>query len=224
MAKIIPSAIISTISGSIDAMTFRRSRNGIVLAKRAQKVYNNSDDTQDVHRAFNTAMTFWSRVDDETRRAWAVAAQSYPHRDRLGQSRRLSGKQLFVRQFAWNGGTPYSGSNLPPIVSTPTIETLTATPGADIITVAWTLFNDPGVNVRVKVRGYRPYSTGQIGHVPKWTYLGIQTGSYDNDLVVTPASWPGAQDYQTDEYIVFQLTPMAYAHWLAAPAQVQVQY
>lgn len=224
MAKIIPSAIVSAISGALEGLIFSRRRAGIVVGTRPLLSRRVTPAKQTVQRAFGQAMAFWDQVDDGTRAAWCSAAQSFPNKDRMGFDRRLSGRQLFVKQLAWNDGAAYGPGLLPPTVSTPPILTLTATPGAGQIVLDWELFSDPGAGVRVKIRGYRPLQMKPITNVRTWNPLGIQTATYIGSYTVTPPNFAGNRPFIVGEYLAFEVQPMAYGCWLGMPVMAMVQF
>jgi hypothetical protein len=224
MAKIIPSSLVSTISGAIEGVIFRRSSSGLVVCHRPRKIGPASSAQTEEKEAFRKALTFWSRMSETDRMAWTSAAASFSHRDRLGQSRRLSGKQLFIKQAAWNGGTVYAGQVLPPTVTTPPFSALSISFVGGLPTIIYSLASDPGVNVRVKARGFRPGSFQPINSIPKWTALGLQTGSHSNTIAVPSQTWPGEQAYTSGEYMAFKVSALAYGHWLGTSAQIVVMF
>lgn len=220
MAKITLGPLISAASGAIGSIVFRNTRYGPIIASKGQKVASSSTAKTAAESHWLAAQRYWLLLHDETHRAWSNAASSILFSDRLSQKRQISGWQLFLRQCAWNGGTPYAPNSLPPTYSTPPFSSVVATPSSGSVLLSWVLAADPGVNVRVHVDGYRPGTTKPIPYAKKWTRLHSQTGPYAANIYVFQTSWPSEQPYTSGETIRFRLQPCAYGAWLGSPVEI----
>lgn len=224
MAIIRLGPLVAAISGSLGSSTFRTTKFGPVVAARGLRPPGDSIFQRRVKSAYSVASRLWWLQDDATRLSWNIAAEVYSKSNRLGQRRGISGNQYFIGYCAWNGGTPYASTYLPPVYSTPPVATLTATEASDYITVAWALAANPGVNVRVRVWGFRPNSKKSFSSARSWTPLYVQTGSYSNSVNVNAAAWPSGLAYTPGEFVMFKVSAQAYGFWRSSPQIVSLSY
>lgn len=224
MAKFLPGSLVSVVSGSIDSLTFRRSPGGATVGRRGLKCGQATMVQNSQKEAWAAARRLWYLQDDATRRAWATASQTYPWKDRLGQTRKLSGLQLWMRQVAWAGGTPYAPWALPPVAPTPAFASLAGSILGGNMVVSWVLAANPSVPVKLKIQGYRPGTLRPITSVRAWTPLHTTVSTWTNSIIIPPQSWPSEQAYAPGEYVRYRVTPMAYGHWLGSAGEIEVQY
>lgn len=215
MAKFITSFLVGAVSGSIGGSTMRLAKTGQVLAQRQPTRKNLSPGQMATKAAFTRAGQAWRLLDEGTHRAWFTAAQSRPKRDRLGSTRTLSGYQLFIGQSAFNDGTPYATSYLPPVNTTPPFSVLTLAPiGANFV-LSWTLAVNPGTTTRFHVSGYRPGIVGPCNYARNWTHLYTQTSGVSGSVIINPPSWTNSQAYTPGEGIRIRIRGCTLNAWLA---------
>ena len=149
MALIAPSALISSISGSIDGTTFRQTRSGILATKRRRPTPTSSRFALDAHAAYALALNTFRSLDAPARLAWQTAARMYNRRNRIGLSAPASPWSLFLEAnafyFHWNF-TLYA-----------TLATYTRYPGPQYVLAYW----NPGTATLLA-----PYP--EVESVPPW--------------------------------------------------------
>ena len=96
MAIFTTGPLIGAISGSIGGVQFSNRRSGGVLSSAQIRTKPLGKNITAVRRAMARAQTDWQRIDASTRTSWDTAAQTWPHKNRFGIRRRLSGHQLFL--------------------------------------------------------------------------------------------------------------------------------
>lgn len=108
MALIQTSNLVNDIRGSVGGVTFSRSRAGAVVqskrSPRSQKIKPQESGKVPV----TVAAQLWRSATDSERKQWNQLALDYPVTNRLGQSTRGSGYQLFckVQTYRIQAGLP----------------------------------------------------------------------------------------------------------------------
>lgn len=97
MAKIVLSALISNISGSIGGVTFATGSNGLYVRSKSRGANRNTAIQQD--RRYNLASyaANWRGLTDAERTSWIEAAYQFPYVDSLGVTKRYTGYQLYIK-------------------------------------------------------------------------------------------------------------------------------
>lgn len=97
MAKIILSALVTEITGSIGGTTFRRTPRGTVGYNKQSRLLTSSIANNKQRLAIGNVFQTWNTVDSAVKRAWADVAAQFPQTDRFGKQYFLTGRQLFVK-------------------------------------------------------------------------------------------------------------------------------
>lgn len=97
MAKIKTSAIVADIRGTLGGNVFSSNKGGNYV-RRYKKPTNTNTIPQQIMRALFMALsTSWRALADASRAAWIAIAPHYPYMDSLGETKILSGQQLFMK-------------------------------------------------------------------------------------------------------------------------------
>jgi hypothetical protein len=92
------SALLTQASGSVGGSTFTRNRGGMIIRARAIPVNPNSTFQQTVRSTFGNLASRWSdTLTPAQRTAWEQYANAVPYVDALGDSRYLTGQQMYIR-------------------------------------------------------------------------------------------------------------------------------
>lgn len=175
MARIIYTALVESIRGSIAGTTFQRNRHGYTIKKKPNMVNPNTALQNSRKVIFSSVVRSWRDLTSGQRSNYETYASTYPQYAKNNPTSQLSGYEVFVRYNCLRRLTGYS-------VLTSWAGTV---PADDDITV--TITNDSGVlkiNITVstetedwKVLFFlsRPFSPTQnfIGTAPK--YVGFLT-------------------------------------------------
>jgi len=93
MAIFRPGPLIGAISGDLGAINFRATRGTPTVALRSSKSRRNTPQTALVRAGLERTATRWEALTDAQRQAWTDYAAFLHETNRLGVSRRLSGRQ-----------------------------------------------------------------------------------------------------------------------------------
>lgn len=101
MAKFTPGAIVSEISGKIAATIFTRNRGGNIIRNRRTPI-NRRSVAQSVRRqGLGNLASAWRGLTQAQRGSWNGATGNFPYQNTLGETKFLSGSQLYI-QFNQN--------------------------------------------------------------------------------------------------------------------------
>jgi hypothetical protein len=94
---LIRGSILADISGSINGITFQRSRGGLVARNRTTPI-NPRTALQESNRAlFAGVSTLWASLNATQIAKWNDSAHAYPATNRLGETYYPSGRQFFMQ-------------------------------------------------------------------------------------------------------------------------------
>lgn len=100
-AKFTPGAIISEISGKIAATIFTRNRGGNIIRNRRTPI-NRRSVLQSIRRqGLGNLASSWRGLTEAERGSWNSATGNFPYQNTLGETKFLSGEQLYI-QFNQN--------------------------------------------------------------------------------------------------------------------------
>lgn len=91
------SAIISDASGSVGGATFSKNKGGLYIRARIKGSQPNSQKQIQVRTNMTAVTQAWRELTDAQRLAWRDAAQSATYQSSLGQTKTLTGQNLFVK-------------------------------------------------------------------------------------------------------------------------------
>lgn len=116
MAKFTPGIVISEIRGKFAATIFSKNRAGAMIRNRVTPINRRSLSQSMVRQEFSAISTSWRGLTQAQRDAWIAATPNFPYQDTLGQTKILSGAQLY-EQFNRNllviGATQITNPPLP---------------------------------------------------------------------------------------------------------------
>lgn len=101
MAKFTPGAIVSEISGKIAATIFTRNKGGMVIRNRRTPINRRSVAQSIQRQGLGNLASGWRGLSQAERDGWNAAAASFPYQNTLGETKYLSGEQVYV-QFNQN--------------------------------------------------------------------------------------------------------------------------
>lgn len=191
MAKVRLSSLVQGITGSIGGLTFANTTNGTVLKRRGIKVNQQTRKQLAARALWNRALVAWNALSTSTRNQWIALAEVVTWPTPLGQSRRLSGWQLFHKMYSPYAVATFYSTPLP--VAPPTSGTSRQ--------VAQPFLSIAAGNI-IRLR-YFPYSTGTTqlvglyinstastvrpkflkpGQLAGWTYISGNNLNQDNNI------------------------------------------
>jgi hypothetical protein len=97
MAKFTPGAIISEIRGTIASTTFSKNAAGAIIRNRVVPINRNSTLQSNQRQIFSNLSSSWRALTEAQRNSWIAAAPDFPYQDSLGQTKFLSGAQLYEK-------------------------------------------------------------------------------------------------------------------------------
>lgn len=100
MARIIYTALVDHIAGSIQGTTFQRNAYGYTIKGKPNMVKPNTSRQNRRKRSFSGASQAWRTLSDSDRSAWDAYANAFPIPSRKNPSAYLSGVAAFIR---WHG-------------------------------------------------------------------------------------------------------------------------
>jgi len=102
MARIIYSAIVSTINGSIGGTTFQRNAFGSTVKKKSHQVRKLTPNQQEVKGALVYMSTKWGALSNADRATWVSYATNYPQYTRLNPDSAINGRSVFMKRNMFN--------------------------------------------------------------------------------------------------------------------------
>ncbi|MCK5603121.1 hypothetical protein KAR91_14655 [Candidatus Pacearchaeota archaeon] len=96
-AKFTPGAIISEISGKIAATIFTRNKGGNIIRNRRTPINRRSVAQSTRRQALGNLASSWRGITQSQRNGWNGATGNFPYQNTLGETKFLSGEQLYVQ-------------------------------------------------------------------------------------------------------------------------------
>jgi hypothetical protein len=184
MARIVYSALVQDIRGSIGGTTFQKNAYGYTVKKKPNIIKPNTPRQNRSKSYFGTCVRAWKELSDVNRQNWETYASTYPQYAKYNPSSQLSGFAVFVRQnvFCLIGGLAIlvnpSGAQIVSVVLSYTV-----TLAAGVLTVHQTCSNqDEEWDILWFIS--RPLGTAQNFVGSKCKYLRLES-SMDIDRAVT---------------------------------------
>lgn len=97
MAKFTPGAIISEIRGTIASTTFSKNASGAIIRNRVTPINRNTTAQSNQRQIFANISSSWRGLTQAQRDSWIEATPDFPYQDSLGQTKFLTGAQLFQK-------------------------------------------------------------------------------------------------------------------------------
>lgn len=91
------SPIVSDASGSIGGATFSKNKGGLYMRARVKGTQPNTTAQTDARNRLKAITQAWATLTQAERDAWIAAAQSSTYQNALGDTKHLTGSQLFTK-------------------------------------------------------------------------------------------------------------------------------
>lgn len=101
MARVQTGTIITDVAGSVGGNTFRRSCNGLVLQKRANRSRSHNNSYQSSLITSARILKHWSQLSLSERNAWSEISNKFLYPDRFGVMRSLPANQFYLKSNYW---------------------------------------------------------------------------------------------------------------------------
>lgn len=164
MAKIQYSAVVSDARGKVGGNVFTKGRFGPVARTKVSPVQPRTSFQRQVRSRFTGLSKGWSGLaTDQGRAAWDAFAKANPVKDVFGNTRILTGHQMYLKLNAvilQCGGTAITVPPLSLSIAEPTTVAVTAVQGSPG-SVAVTVTGPPLTNSHAEVWGAAPQSAGR---------------------------------------------------------------
>ena len=98
MANILPSSVVADISGKLGDQIYSRNRGGAYVKAYAAPTGTPSSKQTNARTYFALAESNWQGLSDEQRLKWMEYASTHPIKNKLGQKRLSTGRQLFIQR------------------------------------------------------------------------------------------------------------------------------
>lgn len=164
MAKSQPSAVVGDVRGKIGGHVHTKGRYGMVIRTKVSPVQPRTSFQRTIRSRFTGLSKGWSALaTDALRSAFDAFARANPIKDVFGNTRTLTGHQMYLRLNAvilQCGGTAITAPPLSLSIAEPTTVAVTAlvgSPGSVCVTVT----GPPLSNSHAEVWGARPMSAGR---------------------------------------------------------------
>lgn len=93
------SALVTQVSGSLGGITFAHNQGGMYMRARSLVTNPATEAQQIIRNAMSAAHAAWLALTDDVRYGWNNYAQNTPITNPLGDSKKISGLAMFLRQF-----------------------------------------------------------------------------------------------------------------------------
>lgn len=90
-------AVVDNISGKLNGTVFARNKGGHYMRSKSNPVNPQTDFQMNVRGDFGAMATAWRALTQAQRNAWDAAAADFPYQNKLGDTKILSGFNLFMK-------------------------------------------------------------------------------------------------------------------------------
>ena len=97
MAVIKLGSIITDIAGSIGGTTFRRTSTGHAVYNKQGRQVKSAFAKASRKNELGNIFSNWYNITESEREQWAINASNYPLKDKFGNTKYLTGRQLFTK-------------------------------------------------------------------------------------------------------------------------------
>lgn len=213
MAKIKTSALVADIRGKVGGNVFSRNLGGAFVRVFTAPLNPQSNAQTVIRERVAHLSTLWRTLADGVRDSWNAAAANFPFEDVFGDTRFLSGQQLFMK-FQSNllaiDEDPVTAAPLPGAL--PSFDLDVPLHTVTDLDVEATGYQGPTANVSMIIRATRPLSPGrsnayradfkQIAVAPAATVVGSLDVSASYEAVFGPLAG------QAGQKIFFEAVPI----------------
>lgn len=97
MARVIYSALVTEIKGSVGGTTFQRNAYGFTIKNKPAMINPKSDRQNRSKKYLSITTQYWRQLTDSSRASWAAFANTYPQYSKHNSNSQLSGFAVFVK-------------------------------------------------------------------------------------------------------------------------------
>lgn len=97
MAVIKLGSIVTDIAGSIGGTTFRRTSTGHAVYNKQGRQVKSAFAKASRKNELGNIFSNWYNISESEREQWAINASTYPLKDKFGNTKYLTGRQLFTK-------------------------------------------------------------------------------------------------------------------------------
>lgn len=97
MAVIKLGSIVTDIAGSIGGTTFRRTSTGHAVYNKQGRQVKSAFAKASRKNELGNIFSNWYNLSEIERQQWAINASTYPQKDKFGNTKYLSGRQLYTK-------------------------------------------------------------------------------------------------------------------------------
>ena len=140
MAKVLFTAVVADMRNKLNGSVFSKNKGGAYVRTKVTPVNPQTDAQQNVRSVMATNSAAWRGLTQAQRDSWLAAAPSFPYRDIFGDSKILSGSQLFVKlngNLVNNGESPLTTAPTPGELPASGAAILTATAGTQALSIGF---------------------------------------------------------------------------------------
>lgn len=151
MAHLTEGAIISEIRGSIGSRTFSKNAYGPYVKSKLIQTNPDTPKQQNVRSNFAIAVSRWQNMLDSERRLWMYAAKDFPITDSLGQRKKLSGYNFYLKcamnRFTYTTDPPQPIFDYEPKVHVSSMELIENFDISEIIYTSNSIFDNQALQI-----------------------------------------------------------------------------
>lgn len=96
MAKVLFTAVVADMRGKLAGTVFTKNRGGAVARTKVSPVNARTIPQQVARADFGNFSTAWRSLSQASRDTWNTGAPNFPRKDQFGNTKILSGQQLYV--------------------------------------------------------------------------------------------------------------------------------
>lgn len=142
MARVLFSGVAGVdMRGKLNGSVFSKNRGGAYVRTKVTPVNPQSTAQQNVRNRLSTNSAAWRGLTEDQRQAWINAAPNFPYTDIYGNTKQLSGQQLYVKlnnNLAQIGATLIADPPTPVAIPALELTTLTSDDSANTVILAGT--------------------------------------------------------------------------------------
>jgi len=142
MARILFSGVAGVdMRGKLNGSVMSKNRGGAYVRTKVTPVNPQTTSQQAIRNRLSTNSAAWRGLTEPQRQAWIAAAINFPYTDIYGQTKTLSGQQLYVKlnnNLAMVGAAAISSPPAPVAVPALALATVTADDSSNTVIVAGT--------------------------------------------------------------------------------------
>lgn len=143
--------IVNEIRGSVGSRTFSRNAYGPYVKNKLIQTNPDTPKQQNVRTNFAIAVSRWQNMSDSERRMWMSAAKDFPITDSLGQRKKLSGYNFYLKcamsRFTYTADPPQPIFDYEPKVYVYSMELIEQNDISEIIYTSDSIFDNQALQI-----------------------------------------------------------------------------